>query len=132
MPTYRIRKKSDDDGSVWMLEGETPAEALNALLERHPHDPCHVNHAQGSTYYVATLTNLGGGQHSTGTAYVVTRWDDGPPKRGRPPGATGSARADLSARVDQATMAAIKAHAEANGLSIGRAIDALILKGSNK
>lgn len=51
-----------------------------------------------------------------------------PGKRGRPPGPTGTARSDLSARVAQATMAAIKAHAEANGLSIGRAIDALILK----
>lgn len=131
MQTFRIRTKGSDDLDV-MVDAGTPAEALNIALDRESGAPCHVSHAQGRTWYVSTLTNLGNNQHTTGRTYIVTDWTTGEPRRGRPPGATGSARADLSARVDQATMAAIKAHAEANSISIGRAIDALIMKGGNQ
>lgn len=126
MPTYRIRTRGSDDLDM-MVDADTPAEALNVALDRESGAPCHVSHTQGKTWYVSTLTNLGNNQHTTGRTYIVTDWTTGEPKRGRPLGPTGSARADLSARVAQATMAAIKAHAEDTGLSIGRAIDALIL-----
>lgn len=55
-------------------------------------------------------------------------------KRGRPPGWSppGGARVHVNARLAPEAHEALTAYAEAHGLTIARAIDALIMKGSNQ